>query len=341
MAQKGQSFTKYGNSTSHGRRVAANKHSQPPSTYFQSSRHRVCLRSSVMSDRQSRASSPAMSSTGSSETFRPESPPWAELEEMRGVKRHPEFGVSGGDLYLQVRDHLFQVHRFFLERDSPRFRGMLATPATPGLDIRGTNPNSAILIEEDPDHWALLMKVFYNPQYSLYDFTFQQWTIILGLAIKWRFDAIRDLTLRQVERLSESEFPISERIALYEKHKVEFSRLLPHYLSLCLRPEPLSEKESEVLGVRTTVMVFQVREKSRLCKHPHETGASMLWPPWFDELEVKEHLCRYLGEKLPLTNGSGSQNGDVRGSMTSPRRETKTNSKTLVRLKDMIKRPPP
>lgn len=70
------------------------------------------------------------------------------------------------------------------------------------------------------------------------------------------------------------ELPVAERIALYDKFTVDTVFSIPHYVTLCSRNEPLDNIESAILGIKSTVLVFQARERIRT--QPSGDGKSSL-----------------------------------------------------------------
>lgn len=61
---------------------------------------------------------------------------------------------------------MFRVHSYFFQRESQRFRDIMASPATDhGQTVRrGETDNSAIIIKDvSVEHFAKFLWVFYNP----------------------------------------------------------------------------------------------------------------------------------------------------------------------------------
>ncbi|KAG6877956.1 hypothetical protein C0993_001574 [Termitomyces sp. T159_Od127] len=154
----------------------------------------------------------------------------------------------------------FRVHRYFFERESLFFQRQLANPASPGAAARGSTEGTAIILEEHPDDFAKFLWVFYNPRYSLYDTSVDNWKVILRLAHKWEFMEIKNLVVRELEKL---EMPDVDRIATYQNHDVDRNYLIPRYAALCEREQPLTLEEGTQLGMATTLMIARAREYAR------------------------------------------------------------------------------
>jgi hypothetical protein len=64
----------------------------------------------------------------------------------------------------KVEEQLFRAHRFFLERDSAKFRYLLRRPASPGQLPHGSSDNLPLRLEGmTAADFALVLWVFYNP----------------------------------------------------------------------------------------------------------------------------------------------------------------------------------
>ncbi|KAF7326965.1 hypothetical protein MVEN_02590700 [Mycena venus] len=173
---------------------------------------------------------------------------------LQGVKPHDKYYLDGGDLHIIAEDREFRVHRYFFERDSVKFRGLLASPS-PGQPRQGSSQLTAINLGVAAKDFEKFLWVFYNPTYSLYDTTVSDWTCILHLGHEWQFAEVEKLAVRELEKMPMS---IVDRIALYQKHKVSEDLLIAHYAALCTRGFPLDLDESERLGMSAVVLINQV-----------------------------------------------------------------------------------
>jgi len=182
-------------------------------------------------------------------------------ESYLGLQRFDDYYLLGGDLYCIAENKLFRVHRYFFERESTFFKAELALPATPGAPRIGTSDDSAILLHDVRSaDFAKLLWVFYNPKYSLYDTTVEDWTTILDLAHRWGFVEVKNLAVRELEKLV---LPDVDRIVLYHKYSVDEKILIPRYMTLCMRPELLTVEEGLKLGMGTVIALTRTRECTR------------------------------------------------------------------------------
>ncbi|KAJ7026696.1 hypothetical protein C8F04DRAFT_1008821 [Mycena alexandri] len=172
---------------------------------------------------------------------------------LQGVRPHEKYYIDGGDLHIIAEDREFRVHRYFFDQDSAVFRDLLASPS--GQPRKGSSHLTAIKLQGvTAKQFATFLWVFYNPTYSLYDTTEDDWKCILHLGRQWEFVEVEKLAIRELEK-----FPMSivERIALYQEHKVSIETLIPHYATLVTRGSPLDFEESERLGMSTVVLINQ------------------------------------------------------------------------------------
>ncbi|KAJ6598656.1 hypothetical protein B0H10DRAFT_2323889 [Mycena sp. CBHHK59/15] len=173
---------------------------------------------------------------------------------IQGVKPHKDYFLTGGDLHFIVEESEFCVHRYFFQRESPRFNALLA-PTSPGKVPQGGSKLTAIKLQDVVvKDFERFLWVFYNPTYSLYDATVSDWSCILRLAYDWQFAEVVKLAVRELEKMPMS---VVERIVLYQKHHISEDLLVPHYASLCARGYPLDLDESEQLGMTTVVLLNQ------------------------------------------------------------------------------------
>ncbi|KAJ7686831.1 hypothetical protein B0H17DRAFT_873842, partial [Mycena rosella] len=163
---------------------------------------------------------------------------------------HKDYFLSGGDLHIIAEDREFRVHRYFFERDSAKFRALLASPS-PGQPKQGSSHLTAIKLQNvTAKDFETFLWVFYNPTYSLYEATVTDWSCILHLGYDWQFAEVEKLAVRELEKMPMS---VVDRIALYQQHHVSEDLLIPHYAALCTRGHPLDLAESEQLGMATVV----------------------------------------------------------------------------------------
>lgn len=177
------------------------------------------------------------------------------------ITRHKGYFIHEADLTIRVENYMFRVHRFFLERESAYFRLRLDNSTRPDRDPPGSSESNPLVLDEaTSDAFACFLWVFYNPKYSLYNATPDQWSLILDLAQKWDFKQVEQLCIRELERLDLS--PV-DRIHIYQRHNLDETLLIDSFENLTTREDPIGVEEGLKLGLKTSIQIAHVRELSR------------------------------------------------------------------------------
>ncbi|KAJ3820747.1 hypothetical protein F5880DRAFT_1487436 [Lentinula raphanica] len=231
-----------------------------------------------------------------------------------------KYYLTGGDLYLQAENSLFKVHRYFFERESPKFVELLNRPTPTGQQPYGTLQNPLIL-DVPSEEFQQLLWVFYNPVFSYEEAKLEDWGCILSLACRFKFPEVKKLAVRHLEKYN---LDLVDRISLYQECNADEDLLIPLYAQLCSRDRTLSLIETHKLGYETAVMVFQAREQLR---SPLDRGKSPL-PDDIEEGEVEDtirDLMKDIFTGNPNDNRKSiSANGWVNTPRIRPLRETLT-----------------
>ncbi|KAH9965394.1 hypothetical protein BC827DRAFT_1118754, partial [Russula dissimulans] len=177
------------------------------------------------------------------------------------IVRHAEYYIHGGDIIFRVEDILFRVHRYFFTRDSAFFRRKLPHPPPPGEFTKGSSDNYPLVLEDALQmDFERFLWVFYNPKYSLYDATVEEWTSILKLAHQWEFVGVKTLALRELERL---EIPPLRKIVIYHSYGIDRRLLKAAYAAFATRDKPITIEEGKELGLETVLQLARARELAR------------------------------------------------------------------------------
>jgi len=208
------------------------------------------------------------------------------------VRRHRDYYIDGGDIIFLVENYLFRVHRYFFERESPVFRKQLAEAAHAGhprIGMSDTDP--CVLHDVRTEDFSRFLWVFYNPVYSIYEASTEDWAAILGLAHHWQFSEVKALVVRELEKQI---IPSITKIVIYHRYGVDRNLLLPSYMDLCQRPHSLDFEEAKDLGLETSMMIMTAREIVR--RGDGNTSATVLITG--DELKhVIRQIFRFPGPR--------------------------------------------
>jgi len=119
-----------------------------------------------------------------------------------------------------------------------------------------------------------------NRKYSLYDAPLETWLSILQLANRWGFGNVKELTVRELEKL---EIDPVEKIAIYHEYTINKLFLISSYIAVCKREKPLTFAEGMRLGMETVLRIADARERAR-----QRAAESGIRTPTFDDFEDSE-----------------------------------------------------
>ncbi|KIK19275.1 hypothetical protein PISMIDRAFT_156766 [Pisolithus microcarpus 441] len=198
-----------------------------------------------------------------------------------GVSRivhHKDYYLRGGDMTVLVENHLYRIHSYFFERESLFFRQkLLAGPSEDGEDRGSSDSNHYTLDDVKSEDFSRFLWVFYNPKYSLYEASLDVWLSILRLATRWGFNNVKELSVRELEKL---EIECVDKISIYHEYSISKLYLIPSYVSVVKRDKPLTFTEGVKLGMETVLRVADARERAR--QRASESG---IRTPSFDDFE--------------------------------------------------------
>jgi hypothetical protein len=153
------------------------------------------------------------------------------------------------------------VHRYFFARDSSWFRDKLPYPPPPGETTKGSSDNLPLPLEGiSKTDFERFLWVFYNPKYSIYNASIEEWTSILKLAHQWDFIEVKELAIRGLQALP---IPALQKIVLYQTYGVDRNLLQAAFTTLIIRDEPIAIEEGRELGLETAMQVTLARETAR------------------------------------------------------------------------------
>ncbi|KDQ53596.1 hypothetical protein JAAARDRAFT_209942 [Jaapia argillacea MUCL 33604] len=174
-------------------------------------------------------------------------------------KKHDSFYMDYDMAVFLVEDTLFRVHSFFFKRDSEYFRTLLSQygPSSEKCPVQLDGVSVADL--------ETFLGVLYPSDFSKHTATtVDEWTSVLALATKWSFTTIRSLAIRELFPLAS---PI-DKIVVGRQYDIP-EWLQDAYIAVCERPEALTKKEGERLGLDEVIKISQLRQDVR-------TGAVLL-----------------------------------------------------------------
>ena len=211
---------------------------------------------------------------------------------------------------------LFNVHRYFLKKESPVFADMFSLQSSEGSSdsnpilLEGTTPFeletflaciyprcatnlSAISHASSQRCPSRLGKVDELPSES--------WISVLKFATKWQCDAVRDIAMEHLQDIRKDAPTLAQQIALAKMLHLD-AWYQQACLKMCERSSPLTEAEAELLDKREIVRISAMR---------HFVRASALdgWPDDIhlsdvDLCSAEKQLGAFASGSRPTRNGT-------------------------------------
>ncbi|KZP19786.1 hypothetical protein FIBSPDRAFT_862262 [Athelia psychrophila] len=202
-----------------------------------------------------RASSPL----GSNDLDQPAVQASIELE-AKGA-RHSQYYFKDGNVVFLIEETLYNVHRYFFERDSAHFRSVLES--VEGVDEKNPIVLPDVSCSDFDEFLAILYPTdFRRPTQK----TTAQWTSVLHLAAKWGFESVQ---LLAIDNLAATAIPV-DKIVLGRRYGIS-DWLAGAYEAVCTRADPLTVEEGMKLGVEDIIKISAARQVYGCGKARYET----------------------------------------------------------------------
>ncbi|KZP10909.1 hypothetical protein FIBSPDRAFT_757464, partial [Athelia psychrophila] len=170
-------------------------------------------------------------------------------QEAKGT-RHSQYNFKDGNVVFLVDEVLYNVHRYFFERDSAHFGSVLES----AQESEETSP--IVLADVSCSDFDEFLAILYPTDFRHpAEKTTAQWTSILHLAAKWGFESIQ---LLAIDNLTASAIPV-DKIVLGRRYGI--SDWLPGaYEAVCSRADPLTIEEGMKLGMEDAIRISAARQ---------------------------------------------------------------------------------
>jgi uncharacterized protein (DUF427 family) len=106
------------------------------------------------------------------------------------ITHHPTYYLPRADVFFLVDEVMFAVHCYFFKQESLYFANLFKEQDTISPCQGQSHYHPISLDDTSPDKFAVLLWVFYNPKYSLYETSQANWSIIEDYAINWGFEEV-------------------------------------------------------------------------------------------------------------------------------------------------------
>ncbi|KZP28763.1 hypothetical protein FIBSPDRAFT_817188 [Athelia psychrophila] len=164
--------------------------------------------------------------------------------------RHSQYYFKDGNVVFLIDDVLYNVHRYFFERDSAHFRSVLES--VQGADEQ----NPIVLLDVRSTDFDEFLAILYPTDFRRpTEKTTTQWTSILHLAAQWGFESIQ---LLAIDKLAATAIPV-DKIVLGRRYGIS-DWLHAAYEAICTHPDPLTVEEGMKLGVEDIIRISAARQ---------------------------------------------------------------------------------
>ncbi|RPD67210.1 hypothetical protein L227DRAFT_619446 [Lentinus tigrinus ALCF2SS1-6] len=181
------------------------------------------------------------------------------------AQRHRDYYFDDGNIVIRVQDTLYKLHRSLLERHSPVFRELFTVPQPEGSTEGLAEDNPIILSGIEAIDFTRLLWLLYPPVLATCPITtVDEWMSIFEQADRWQVDYLREFALA---RLRSSYIPPIRKILFWTRYNLPPNELIPTYMEIISRKQPLTLQEAEEAGLPMFVKIGQARELV------HEEGA--------------------------------------------------------------------
>ncbi|EPT03264.1 hypothetical protein FOMPIDRAFT_1047252 [Fomitopsis schrenkii] len=189
--------------------------------------------------------------------------------------RHPEFYFSDGTVIFKCKDFLFNIHKYFLARESPLFHDLFQLPHREGA-VEGRDDFHPIQMNGHPspeaglggggkpitdEEFADFLRFLYYGMHEDCGLTLRQWINILSVSTGLDCAKIRKRAIKEIHEHRPRIDPV-EKIALAQTYRV-YEWFVPSYRAICQRPQPLTLDEGGRLGFTAAILLAQAREAAR------------------------------------------------------------------------------
>jgi len=186
-------------------------------------------------------------------------PPYGEKSSW---EKHPEYYLDDGNLTILVDNVLFRVWDTSFRRHSTYFDSKLGQATytwTKDFPDGADDDHPLVLHDTKSSDFECLLWVIYPPVFGVCKAdTVPQWIATLDLATKWEFGDIRELAIKQ---LSECKIEPIDKIVFKHKYGIQRQWAYRAYIELCSRRLPLTPAEAKQLGIETSMLIAEARER--------------------------------------------------------------------------------
>ncbi|RPD70495.1 hypothetical protein L226DRAFT_470190 [Lentinus tigrinus ALCF2SS1-7] len=166
-------------------------------------------------------------------------------------RRHPRYFFDDGNLYIEIENILYNVHRSLLRSQEPEVHwgGRSAEYPLRPNDVR-------------PLEFEMFLSLIYPsvpvPDDAPCPRIAEDWVAVLEQSYKW---SCMKIQLCAVEQLKAIQMDDALKIAVWQKYGLDGSHVKPCYHRLATRDSPLTHAEGRLLGLEIVLRLSALRER--------------------------------------------------------------------------------
>ncbi|TFK44961.1 hypothetical protein BDQ12DRAFT_642038 [Crucibulum laeve] len=191
----------------------------------------------------------------------PNPPPYRNADENSRIRRHEDYYIENGNLVIQVEDVHFKLWDHLFLRHS-KFFEFNASPTSP-YDEKNTNLGTdqcpLVVTGVSSIDFERLLWILCPPVIGEFKAqTLEEWISILELSTRWKFNAIRELSIRELAKI---EIAPVDKVELMQTYGISLQWAYRSFIALCSRAHALDVIEGRQLGIGTTIKIAFARER--------------------------------------------------------------------------------
>jgi len=177
------------------------------------------------------------------------------------------FYLTGEMAVFQVENQLFRVPQCLLSHHSPFFYSMFSLPCGDGKVVEGRSevdpiPLPGVKVLE----FEILLLYLFNGANDTFCLPQSSWVALLSIAHRYEFMNVRERAIREIYDRKPDSDPKSKPdyamlISAAEKYDVPPWHVVPTFVAVVVREEPLTDVEAALLPMGTVVRLARAREE--------------------------------------------------------------------------------
>ncbi|KAJ8082100.1 hypothetical protein PM082_007946 [Marasmius tenuissimus] len=236
---------------------------------------------------------------------------------------HPQYYIDDSMSIFLVENQLFKVHRHFLRQESAVFNSMFDSPPPAEGQEGETDDRPIVLPSITCNEFIALLNRIYKGSFSRSKAhskpSLQEYTDLLSIATRYECSQVRRKAIQGIER---HEPDATKKIVLAQKYNVE-EWLMPAYIHLCKRDEPLTRAEAQEIGLDKAIMIAAAREKIRFSEESRKMitdgrNARAVASAWPANLFEDARVERFIKSELSFNSKSSSDSKPANSPVVRP-----------------------